>query len=88
MDAKRISRQNILDGKNYVILSEVGKNENGEYYYYQNVFEEALAEIIEKTRDLDARTPVLDADAGNPNLYNNKYSKIFEIMQGFSEKIF
>jgi hypothetical protein len=64
----------------------VGRNANGEYYYYQNVFEGTLSEVMEKARGLDTRTPVLDADAGISNLSNSKYNKILEIMQGIYGK--
>ncbi|GHV17461.1 hypothetical protein AGMMS49938_18250 [Fibrobacterales bacterium] len=41
-----------IDGKNYTILSDVGKNENGEYYYSQQVFEGTVKDNIKKVRGL------------------------------------
>jgi len=83
-----------MDGKNYTILSEVGKNANGEYYYYQNVFNGTPKEVIEKVRDLPTRTlasvanadgagspaPLADTSKANPS--NSKYNKFLELMQG------
>jgi hypothetical protein len=76
-----------MDGKDYTILSEVGKNSNGEYYYYQNVFEGNLPEVIEKARGLSNRSSASLADAKEQTSHN-KYNKFLEIMQGIYGKNF
>jgi hypothetical protein len=76
-----------MDGKNYTILSETGKASNGDFYYYQNVFEGALPEVMHKAKSLLNRSP--DSGAGaTKQASTNKYNKFLEIMQGIYGKNF
>jgi hypothetical protein len=49
-----------IDGENYIIFSEVGKDVNGNFYYFQKVFK-SISDIIEKIRELHNSTPAAEA---------------------------